>query len=39
MIETGMYDMTSLRRAYHFDAEGNLAGDRYVLGPVRIEAP
>jgi hypothetical protein len=38
MIEVGMYGMTDLRRAYHFDAEGNLAGDRYILGPVRVEA-
>jgi hypothetical protein len=38
-IEAGMYGMTSLRRAYHFDLGGNLAGDRYVLGPVRIETP
>lgn len=36
VIEIGMYDMTSLRRAYHFDPAGNLAGDRYIMGPVRI---
>jgi hypothetical protein len=37
-IEVGMYGMTDLRRLQHFDSEGNLAGDRYILGPVRIEA-
>jgi hypothetical protein len=37
-IEAGMYGMTDLRRVYHFDLGGNLAGDRYVLGPVRVEA-
>jgi hypothetical protein len=36
LIEAGMYGMTSLRRAYHFDPAGNLAGDRYILGPVRV---
>jgi hypothetical protein len=35
-IEIGMYAMTSLRRAYHFDPAGNLAGDRYLMGPVRV---
>lgn len=39
LIEVGMYGMTSLRRAYHFDPAGNLAGDRYILGAVRVEAP
>jgi hypothetical protein len=38
-IEIGMYGMTDLRRVYHFDTLGNLAGDRYILGPVRVEAP
>jgi hypothetical protein len=38
MIEVGMYGMTDLRRAYHFDTQGNLAGDRYILGPVQVEA-
>jgi hypothetical protein len=37
-LEVGMYGMTSLRRAQHFDQAGNLAGDRYILGPVRIQA-
>jgi hypothetical protein len=39
LLEVGMYGMTSLRRAYLFDRSGNLAGDRYVLGPVRVLAP
>jgi hypothetical protein len=38
MIEVGLYGMTDLRRAQHFDTEGNLVGDRYILGPVRVEA-
>ena len=38
-IEAGMYGMTNLRRVYHFDPAGNLAGDRYVLGQVRVSAP
>jgi hypothetical protein len=38
-IEVGMYGMTNLRRVYLFDRQGNLAGDRYVLGPVRVEVP
>jgi len=39
LIETGMYGMTSLRRACHFDASGNLAGDRAILGAVQVEGP
>ena len=39
LIEVGMYGMTNLRRAYHFDTEGNLAGDRYIMGSVRVAAP
>jgi hypothetical protein len=35
-IEVGMYGMTSIRRVPQFDAAGNLAGDRYILGPVRV---
>jgi hypothetical protein len=38
-IEIGMYGMTSLRRVYHFDPAGNLAGDRYLMGPARVEEP
>ena len=39
LIQVGMYHMTSLRRAQHFDPAGNLAGDRYIMGPVRVQAP
>jgi hypothetical protein len=38
-IEVGMYGMTNLRRVYLFDPRGDLAGDRYILGPVRLQAP
>jgi hypothetical protein len=33
----GMYGMTSLRRLPVVDLAGNLAGDRVILGPVRVE--
>jgi hypothetical protein len=36
-IEAGMYGMTSLRRLPMVDLEGNLAGDRIILGMVRVE--
>ena len=36
-LETGMYGMTSIRRVPVVDLAGNLAGDRVVLGPVRVE--
>ena len=36
-LEVGMYGMTSLRRLPVVDLRGNLAGDRVVLGPVRVE--
>jgi hypothetical protein len=35
-VEVGMYEMTSLRRLPVVDL-GNLAGDRVILGPVRVE--
>jgi hypothetical protein len=38
LLEVGMYGMTSLRRFPVVDLEGNLAGDRVILGPVRVEA-
>jgi len=39
-LEVGMYGMTSLRRLPVVDlATGNLAGDRVILGPVRVEEP
>ncbi|HIQ02156.1 MAG TPA: DUF2723 domain-containing protein [Anaerolineales bacterium] len=37
-LEVGMYGMTSLRRLPVVDLAGNLAGDRVILGPVRVEA-
>jgi hypothetical protein len=36
-LEVGMYSFTGLQRAPFFDAEGNLSGDRFILGPVRVE--
>ena len=36
LIEVGMYGMTSIQRIPHFDPEGDLTGDRYILGPVRV---
>lgn len=36
-LEVGMYGMTSLRRLPVVDLRGNLAGDRVILGPVRVE--
>jgi hypothetical protein len=36
-LEVGMYGMTSLHRLSVVDLEGNLAGDRIILGPVQVE--
>jgi hypothetical protein len=36
LLEIGMYGMTSLRRLPVVDSAGNLAGDRVILGPVRV---
>jgi hypothetical protein len=36
-LEVGMYGMTSLRRIPVVDLEGNLAGDRVILGSMRAE--
>ena len=36
-LEVGMYGMTSLHRLPVVDLRGNLAGDRVILGPVRVE--
>jgi hypothetical protein len=36
-LEVGMYGMTSQRRFPVVDVSGNLAGDRVILGPVRVE--
>lgn len=38
-LEVGMYGFTSLRRVPFFDAEGNLTGDRFILGTVRVDEP
>lgn len=35
-IEVGLYEMVSGRRLHLSDAQGNLAGDRYILGAVEI---
>ena len=35
-IEVGLYEMTSGRRLHLADAQGNLVGDRYILGPVVV---
>ncbi len=36
VIEIGLYGLRSVVRVPAFDAEGNLAGDRFVLGGVRV---
>jgi hypothetical protein len=36
-LEVGLYSFTGLQRVPFFDAEGNLSGDRFILGPVRVE--
>jgi hypothetical protein len=36
-LEVGMYGMTSLRRLPVVDLAGSLAGDRVILGTVRVE--
>lgn len=36
-IEVGMYGFTTLKRAPFFDSDGNLSGDRFILGIVRVE--
>lgn len=35
-LEVGLYGMTSLQRLPVVDLKGNLAGDRIILGPVRV---
>jgi hypothetical protein len=35
-IEVGLYEMVSGRRLLISDSAGNLNGDRYVLGPVKV---
>ncbi|MFQ5435685.1 MAG: hypothetical protein ACE5FD_12485, partial [Anaerolineae bacterium] len=39
LIEVGMYEMVSLRRLHISDADGNLVGDRFILGQVEVLAP
>jgi hypothetical protein len=38
-VEVGLYEMTSGRRLHMSDAAGNVSSDRYILGPVAVEAP
>ncbi|MCA9954423.1 MAG: hypothetical protein KC434_06870, partial [Anaerolineales bacterium] len=35
-IEVGLYEMVSGRRLHISDQDGNLNGDRYILGPVEV---
>jgi hypothetical protein len=37
LIEVGMYGFTTFQRAPFFDPVGNLTGDRFILGAVRVE--
>lgn len=39
LIEVGLYEMVSQRRLHMSDAQGNLAGDRYILGSVIVGNP
>lgn len=36
-IEIGMYGFNTFQRARFFDPDGNLSGDRFILGAVRVE--
>lgn len=36
-IEVGLYEMTSRRRLLLSDPQGNLVGDRYILGPLVVQ--
>jgi hypothetical protein len=36
-IEAGLYEMVSQRRLHMADQEGNLIGDRLILGPISVE--
>jgi hypothetical protein len=38
-LEVGMYGMTSLERLPVVDLAGSMAGDRIILGAVRVTAP
>jgi hypothetical protein len=35
-VEVGMYGMTDGKRIRMYDAAGNMAGDRYILGWLRV---
>ncbi|MCB8966881.1 MAG: hypothetical protein H6660_08275 [Ardenticatenaceae bacterium] len=37
LIEVGLYEMVGKRRLHISDAQGNLVGDRYILGSVIVE--
>ncbi len=39
LIEVGLYEMVSLRRLHIADANGNLVGDRYILGSLSVPNP
>ena len=36
-LEVGMYEMGTVRRIPQFDANGNMIGDRLILGPLILE--
>ena len=36
LLEVGLYGLRSIVRLSNYDAAGNLAGDRYVLGALRV---
>jgi len=38
LIEVGLYEMVGNRRLHIADKEGNLVGDRYILGSIIVEA-
>lgn len=35
-VEVGLYEMTGGRRLHRADTQGNLVGDRIILGPVQV---
>ena len=35
-LEIGLYGMTTRQRIYQYDRQGNLVGDRLVLGPIQV---
>ncbi len=36
LIEVGLYEMVGKRRLHIFDENGNLSGDRYILGTITV---